>query len=90
MAPPYANTMFIIPLTFKNRGRLTNAEVCTGPGSRLKAAFAAAKFGGECATKPIEMKMMSKFIQTALKRMSKRPPYFSKTIKMAYELASHP
>ena len=66
IAPPYANTMFMIPFTFANRGPVPNVCVITGPCGMLKDAMAEEKFGGECATTPMVMNMSRRFSHTAL------------------------
>ncbi len=66
IAPPYANTIFIIPFTFENSGRCVNAVLLMGPGEMPKAAVAPTKLGEECATTPMVMKIVRRFSQTAL------------------------
>lgn len=53
IAPPYAKTICMIPLTLENSGRLTKTAVAMGPSLIPYAAVADLKFGGECATTPI-------------------------------------
>lgn len=64
--------MFIIPLTFKKSGRLTKAAVCTAAGvpPLPNDAPADEKFGGEWATKPIDVKIIKRLNQTALQQLS--------------------
>ena len=79
--------MFMIPLIFEKRGKVTNLAVWTGAGSTPDAAFAAAKSGGEWVMNPIDKKIVKRTIHTALKMSCLYARYGE---RLAYEFASHP
>lgn len=48
--------------TFRKSGSEVNLLVMMGPGPMPKELCAAAKLGGLCATKPIDVKIMTRLI----------------------------